>query len=209
LSCGDLLISAELAEAIIIIVIGIIVIQGLWLSVLTFLMYNKKNKERQRAAELEAARMEAEKKTVIEDVFLLHRSGLLLKHYTRRLRPNVDSDVLSGMLVAVQEFVKDSFRGEKGVLNEIHFGELRIAITEGRWTIVACIVRGEKPIDIQPQIIAALADLEGRYNDLLVSWDGTFDALPEVDNIMRRLINGGYAGVVPRESFEAEVVLAS
>ena len=146
---------------------------------------------------------------MIEDVFLLHRSGLLLKHYTRRLRPNVDSDVLSGMLVAVQEFVKDSFRGEKGVLNEIHFGELRIVITEGQWTIVACIVRGEKPIDIQPQIVAALADLEGRYSDLLMSWDGTFNALPEVDNIMRRLINGEYAGVVPSQMPKAEVVLAS
>ena len=203
------MIPAELAEAIVIVVVGIIAIEGLWLAWLTFLMYRKKVKEKKEATELELVKREAERNTVIEDVFLLHRSGLLLKHYTRRLRPNVDSDVLSGMLVAVQEFVKDSFRGEKGILNEIHFGELRIMITEGQWTIVACIVRGEKPVDIQPQIVAALADLEGRYSDLLMSWDGTFNALPEVDNIMRRLINGEYAGVTPQRILKEEVVLAS
>src|SRR3990172_3555870 len=75
-------------------------------------------------------------------VALLPRSGLLLKHYTRRLRPNMDSDVLSGMLVAVQEFIKDSFRGEAGTLDEIRFGELRIKVLEGKWTIIASPIRG-------------------------------------------------------------------
>lgn len=128
----------------------------------------------------------------LEDVFLLHRSGLLLKHYTRRLRPNMDSDVLSGMLVAVQGFIKDSFRGEAGSLDELRFGELGIRVIEGKWTIIAALVRGHTAEPHTAQIKAALKDLESRYEDLLVEWDGTMDRIPEVDRIMQHLIDGGY-----------------
>jgi len=129
----------------------------------------------------------------LQDVFLLHRSGLLLKHYTRRLRPNMDSDVLSGMLVAVQEFIKDSFRGEAGSLDEIRFvGGMAIKVLEGKWTIIAAVVQGESGAPHTLQMQAALKDLEARYEDLLIDWDGTMDRIPEVDRIMQRLIDGGY-----------------
>lgn len=192
------MVSAEVAEAILVAVIGIMVIQGLWLSFLTYNLYRKKMKERDERAEQEQERLEAERSTLIEDIFLLHRSGLLLKHYTRRLRPNVDSDVLSGMLVAVQDFIKDSFRGEKGQLNEIHFGEIRIVIMEGKWTILAAVVRGVRPFDIQPELNAALSDLEARYEDPLIDWDGTMDQIAEVDKIMSDLIEGRYRAKAPQ-----------
>src|SRR2546426_7546738 len=51
---------------------------------------------------------------IVEDVFLLnHKDGLLIKHETRRLRPDVDTDILSGMLTAGDGFVKDPLRGER------------------------------------------------------------------------------------------------
>src|SRR2546422_5425033 len=49
---------------------------------------------------------------IVEDVFLLnHKDGLLIKHETRRLRPDVDTDILSGMLTAVQAVLEDALRG--------------------------------------------------------------------------------------------------
>jgi len=190
------MVSTDIAEAILIAVIGVMVIQGLWLSFLTYNLYRRKMREREAKAERERVRVEAERSTLIEDIFLLHRSGLLLKHYTRRLRPNVDSDVLSGMLVAVQDFIKDSFRGEKGQLNEIRFGEIRIVIMEGKWTILAAVVRGARPFDIQPELGVALADLEAKYEDPLIDWDGTMDQIGGVDKIMGDLIDGRYRGRV-------------
>ncbi len=189
------MVSTEIAEAILVAVIGIMVIQGLWLSFLTYNLYRKKLREREASVAKERERVEAERSTLIEDIFLLHRSGLLLKHYTRRLRPNVDSDVLSGMLVAVQDFIKDSFRGEKGQLNEIRFGEIRIVVMEGKWTILAAVVRGVRPFDIQPELGVALADLEAKYEDPLIDWDGTMDQIAEVDKIMGDLIEGRYRGL--------------
>ena len=169
-------------------VAGVMIIQGIWLSFLTYSLWRTKNAKRREREALEVL----EKDTVVEDMFLLHRSGLLLKHYTRRLRPNVDSDLLSGMLVAVQEFVKDTFREEHGNLNEIKFGELRVVVAEGKWTILAGVVRGQRVVDIMPQLKAALQDLESKHEDLLLDWDGTMDNLPEVDRIMQDLVAGKY-----------------
>ena len=134
---------------------------------------------------------------ILQDVFLLHRSGLLLKHYTRRMRPNMDSDVLSGMLVAVQEFIKDSFSSEAGSLDEIRMvGGMSIRIIEGKWTIIAAVVQGGSSPVHTLQMQSALRDLEAQYEDLLMDWDGTMDRIPEVDRIMQRLIDGGYEGTV-------------
>jgi len=202
------MISPETVEWILIAMAVVIVVQCLWLAYVTILLYRRARTQTDAAKRIEAGQAMVEQKTVIEDIFLLHRSGLLLKHYTRRLRPNVDSDVLSGMLVAVQEFIKDSFKGEKGMLKEIRFGELRIVVMEGKWTIVACLVRGEKVMDVQPQIAAALADVESKYADLLMNWDGTMDAVPEVDVIMRKLISGEYNGeAIPRRPCTEEVLV--
>lgn len=186
------MIPSDLVDALVVVLVGYSIFQGLWLLLLTRKVHHHMRAQEALAAQRLLEHAEAEKNTSIEDIFLLHRSGLLLKHYTKRMRPNVDSDVLSGMLVAVQEFIKDSFRGEKGPLNEIRFGDVSIVVLEGRWTIVACLVRGERVTDIQPQIAAAMHEVEDKYGDLLMNWDGTLDAAPEVDVIMRRLISGGY-----------------
>ena len=191
------MVASDTAEAILVGVIGVMLIQGLWLAFLTFTLNRKKAEAKAEKEAEEKEKADAERNTAIEDIFLLHRSGLLLKHYTRRLRPNVDSDVLSGMLVAVQEFIKDSFRGEKGGLNEIRFGEIRIVVIEGKWTILAAVVRGSRPFDIQPELRAALTDLETKYEDPLTDWDGTMEQIADVDLIMDALIEGKYRGRPP------------
>src|SRR2546422_8678465 len=72
---------------------------------------------------------------ILEDVFLLnHKDGLLIKHETRRLRPDVDTDILSGMLTAVQAFVKDAPRGDDYAdLNEMTGAHMHILIGRGKW----------------------------------------------------------------------------
>ncbi|TLZ57820.1 MAG: DUF11 domain-containing protein [Methanobacteriota archaeon] len=47
--------------------------------------------------------------TQIEEVFLVYRDGVLLYHLSRSLSQDKDEDVLSGMLTAVTEFVRDAF----------------------------------------------------------------------------------------------------
>jgi len=181
--------TAEIPELLFYVVVALVAAQAVGLAALAYVF----SRQLRRPAPTAAAPAPDRPRGDLEDIFLLHRSGLLLKHYTRRLRPNMDSDVLSGMLVAVQEFIKDSFRQEGGTLDEIRFGEMRIEVLEGKWTIIAALIRGEATESHRVQMRAALKDLEGRYEDLLIDWDGTMDRIPEVDRIMARLIEGGYA----------------
>ncbi len=131
--------------------------------------------------------------TVIEDVFLLHKSGLLIRHLTRRLKPQADSDILSGMLRAVQEFVRDSFKEETGELKDMTFGELRISICSGRHVIMAAVIRGERPADILDQMKATLDDLEGQHGSVLGNWNGrTKEDTYFVDDYLKKLLEGKY-----------------
>src|SRR3972149_580152 len=58
------------------------------------------------------------RRAAIDDLFLLHNSGILICHYSTPLRPDVDSDIPSGMLMAVRNFVADARRSKNGALRE-------------------------------------------------------------------------------------------
>jgi OOP family OmpA-OmpF porin len=61
----------------------------------------------------------------VEQVFLIHaETGLLLAHVTAPDLKVPDADLISGMLTAIQDFVRDSFRpGEGGTLTGFTVGE--------------------------------------------------------------------------------------
>ncbi len=119
---------------------------------------------------------------------------MLIRHLTRRLKPHVDSDILTGMLRAVQEFVRDSFREETGELNHMTFGELKISIATGRHVVIATVVRGERPADIMDQMTASLRHLEEDHGSSLRDWDGRVEAVQFVDDYLDRLLEGSYKG---------------
>ncbi len=188
------MVTQEVADAIIILVVGVIAIQGLWLSLLTYQMLGNLRRRRRKAEGTET------RETFMEEVFLLHRDGTLLRHLTRRLKPYVDSDILSGMLRAIQEFVRDAFKGESGELNEMSFGELKISIVSGQHTVLATMIRGDPPEDIIVQMQGALDDLERNHGDALRDWNGIVEEIPFVDGYLNRLLEGEYE----EEGFEPE-----
>ncbi len=187
------MVTQEVADAIIILVVGVIAIQGLWLSLLTYQMLGNLRRRRRKVEGTET------RETFMEEVFLLHRSGTLLRHLTRRLKPYVDSDILSGMLRAVQEFVRDAFKGESGELSEMSFGELKISIVSGQHAVLATMIRGDPPEDIIVQMQGALDDLERNHGDALRDWNGIVEEIPFVDDYLNRLLEGEY-----EEGFEPE-----
>src|SRR6187397_522764 len=62
----------------------------------------------------------------VEQVFLVHaESGLLLAHATAPGLDVPEADLISGMLTAIQDFVRDAFRpGEEAMLRTFSVGEL-------------------------------------------------------------------------------------
>ena len=138
-------------------------------------------------------------RTVIDEVFLLHRDGLLIKHYTRRVRPDIDSDILSGMLIAVQNFVNESFLGaeglqKEGTLDELRFGEFKMVIERGQWVVVAAVLTGDPTNRLKAEVGAAIRALEGKLGTALERWSGDMRAVEGADRFMQDLIGGKYRG---------------
>ena len=132
-------------------------------------------------------------KTIIDEVFLIYRDGRLIKHFTRRIKPDVDQDILSGMLTAVQDFIRDSFRGESGDLNHMQFGRFQILMGNGRFITVAAVLMGDEIEPFRPQIIKAIDQMEADYEVILRDWDGDVEQLNVLGRYIMDLIDGRYS----------------
>ncbi|TLZ58502.1 MAG: hypothetical protein E6K15_00765, partial [Methanobacteriota archaeon] len=132
---------------------------------------------------------------IVEDVFLLnHRDGILIKHETRRLRPDVDTDILSGMLTAVQQFVKDALRGDDYAdLNEMTVGHMHILIGRGKWLVLAARIEGDGSGSWTARIERCIKDMEDHHWDQLEDWDGDMSLARVLTPYIKKLIQGGYA----------------
>lgn len=130
--------------------------------------------------------------TIVDEVFLMTPTGMLLKHYTRRLRPDQDEDILAGMLTAVQSFVRDSFDEAGGKLNEIKFENYDILISHSKNIVIAAIISTKKPERLRDQLKTATADLEAEFGDKIAKWSGDKKELGDVDTIMKKFLSGKY-----------------
>ncbi len=130
--------------------------------------------------------------TIVDEVFLMTPTGLLLKHYTRRLRPDQDEDILAGMLTAVQNFIRESFDEAGGRLNEIRFENYDILISHGKNVVIAAIISTKKPEKLRNQLKNATADLERQFGEKISHWGGDKKELGDVDLLMKKFLAGKY-----------------
>jgi len=127
------------------------------------------NEQRAKEAEEKAVKGDA----IIEDVFLIYEDGRLIAHNTRRLKPNMDDEILTGMLTAVQDFVKDSLKSEeKGMLDEMKFGNMRIFIESGIHVKLAVVTSGTPSENLRPKMREVLRKIHNRFGSRLEKWDG-------------------------------------
>ena len=132
--------------------------------------------------------------TIIDEIFLMTPDGLLLKHYTRRLRPDQDENIMAGMLTAVQNFIKESFDEHGGRLKEIRFENYDILISHSKNVVVAAIISTAKPEKLRTQLKLVTEELEQRFGDKLTTWSGDRNEIGGVDAVMKQLISGKYRG---------------
>lgn len=130
--------------------------------------------------------------TIVDEVFLMTPSGMLLKHYTRRLRPDQDEDILAGMLTAVQNFVRESFDEAGGRLNEIRFENYDILISHSKNIVIAAIISTKKPERLRDQLRTATDDMETQYGEMISHWSGDKKELGDVDILMKKFLSGKY-----------------
>jgi hypothetical protein len=126
----------------------------------------------------------------VEEVFLIHRlSGLLLQYVSRNPEVSPDSDLISGMLTAIRDFVKESFgRGEAGQLDEIQYGERSILIETAQYAYLAVVIEGTEPPGFRSEIRERVLELDQAYEWTLRDYDGDPRPLAPIEESLGSLI---------------------
>ena len=110
----------------------------------------------------------------VEQVFLIHReTGLLLQHVAAEIVAIQDEEVVSGMLTAIQDFVRDSFGGgQSDSLESLRVGELTVWIEQGSRAILAGVVRGNPPLELREVFQQVLATVQVEFSDAFETFSG-------------------------------------
>jgi hypothetical protein len=130
------------------------------------------------------------KELVVDDAFLIYMNGALLAHAARKITANIDSEIFSSMLTAIQDFVRDSFdRESDGGLKKIEFRDKTIAIerSDSGLFSIALIYRGsgsEEKLFKKARNLMKFTEKEYEY--VLKNWDGDTKKLKGLNTQLRQ-----------------------
>jgi outer membrane protein OmpA-like peptidoglycan-associated protein len=83
----------------------------------------------------------------VEQAFLIHAdTGLLIRHVSAPDLKVTEADLISGMLSAIGDFVRDSFKqGEGATLRTFSVGDHTVQVEAGPRALLALVIRGQPP----------------------------------------------------------------
>jgi len=114
----------------------------------------------------------------VEDIFLIYRDGRLIQHATRRLKADMDVEVVTSMLTAVQEFIKESFgKAEGQELGSMEFGDSKILLQKGKYVVLAAVITGPEAPGFRDELKFAVTNIEGEFGAVLPDWNGVIASL--------------------------------
>ncbi|RWC33619.1 MAG: OmpA family protein [Mesorhizobium sp.] len=119
----------------------------------------------------------------VEHAFLINRnSGLLIAHVTADNATSEDPQLISSMLSAIQDFVKDSFNEkEQSSLDTIRFGDLRLWSEVGPFATLVSVIRGNPPEELHEIIRDVLLRIHEESSEALEQFEGDSSQLAGVE----------------------------
>jgi len=154
----------------------------------------------------------------VEQVFLIHKeTGLLLHHTSLADVVQQDSDLISAMLTAIQDFVHDSFNhahdnedvGDdthtqnitKPSLNQISLGEFSIWIEQGPEAVIAAVIKGTAPETLREKLIATLEDIHLQHAQAMQHYSGDETDFSIVDGQLQECLISQYQSTGKKNSW--------
>jgi outer membrane protein OmpA-like peptidoglycan-associated protein len=130
----------------------------------------------------------------VEQVFLIHKkNGLLLQHAVAPQVTVQDPDLVSAMLTAIQDFVKDSFNTHKSdTLHSLYYGELTIWIEEGPQAVLAGIIRGNAPRELRLVFQDAIEKIHQKFNKELIVFNGDIEPFTNSQPFLQACLTSQY-----------------
>ena len=130
----------------------------------------------------------------IREIFVIQPgSGLLLTRFEGIEKPTADSDLISGMLTAVRDFVRDSFQPQaraEGHLDELQYGNLRILIQSSTDLYVAVVLEGIEPTGFRARMRQLVDTLQVEHGPALRAYNGDPATLPDLQPILASFLVG-------------------
>ncbi len=138
----------------------------------------------------------------ISDAFFIYRDGRLISHRSAAssMRRDLDEDLVSSMLTAVQQFVSDSLsERETDNVKKLEFGEKEILIERGKFSYLAIIYTGDMNKKLNAQMEELVAGIERGFPSL-DGWNGSSKDLAPIAGMLDKLIGDWQNSVAPDNS---------
>jgi len=118
----------------------------------------------------------------VEHVFLIHsHTGLLISHVAGEDAASQDPQLVSSMLTAIQDFVRDSFKGaEQQGVDTLRLGDLRLWCEVGPFAMLVAVIRGNPPEELRETLRNVLSRIHEERRQALESFDGDSSGLADV-----------------------------
>ncbi|OIQ01098.1 MAG: hypothetical protein AUK35_00610 [Zetaproteobacteria bacterium CG2_30_46_52] len=147
----------------------------------------------------------------VEQVFLIHKeSGVLLHHCSFDNVKNEDADVVSGMLTAVQDFIKDSFSENSDQnVETLRLGNLEIIIQQSPDLVLALVNRGNAPRALYSSAVETLEGLQQQYFDALKSFNGDTSVFESTGPVLDQLMVVDYGSSGKKASLLKPILAVS
>ena len=125
----------------------------------------------------------------IKELFMIYNDGRLISHATFKVGGTVDSQIVSTMLTAIQDFISDSFKtGDEEALENIKYGKIHLFIQRGKHIYLAAVIDGTAPDTFSGELKELVNELEDDYRSLLIDWDGETTKLNPAQADMEKFI---------------------
>ena len=126
----------------------------------------------------------------VEQAYLISReNGLLVDHVHHELSKIKDSDAVSAMFTAIQDFVKESFSPDRtGRLESADMGEFTLWAVHGPHALLVCVIRGVPPKNLRAELSAILERIHFRYGDAIRDYKGDTSTIPDVEVELERCL---------------------
>lgn len=130
----------------------------------------------------------------VEQVFLIHKqTGLSLGHAAASSVAMQDPSLISGMLSAIQDFVRDSFNASKGQgIERMNVGDLDVWVEDGPYAIVATVIRGVAPRALRDLMAEVLENIHREYSTQLDNFNGDTAPFAKVNQELARCLELKY-----------------
>ncbi|HMS84172.1 MAG TPA: hypothetical protein PKD12_11020 [Nitrospira sp.] len=140
----------------------------------------------------------------VDQMFLIHRdTGLLLRHVAADGVVVQDQHVLSGMLTAIQGYVRDSFGASHDqALNQFQVGEWTVWVEQGSRAYLAGVIRGTPPASLREKFRDVLDQIHAEQAEALVSFDGDAARFQVVQPYLEQCLQAHYESPPPRSALK-------